>query len=154
MPRLSRVTVALFLGACLLSATHGWMRLAELWGYSLPPSVTHLLLRPALERREAVRAEVDAALERRRRAEELATAVVQERLTLREGAARLRDLYRSAPDFPWQAVERRFPGASDEECCCRLLIGEVASLEGPQREHARAVALRLEAELEGDLRRS
>jgi hypothetical protein len=112
-----------------------------------------LLLGDALERRAEVQADLAATLERRRRAEELATAVVEGRLTLREGAARLRDMYRAAPDFPWQAVERRFPAATDEERCCRLLIGEVRSLEGPQRERARAVATRLEGELEADLRR-
>jgi hypothetical protein len=151
VPRLSRSTVALLLVLALLSGLDGWLRLAERSGCSAPPALSRLLLREALERQTAVRADVAAALERRRRVEELARAVAQGRLTLREGAARLREVYR-VPGFPWQAVERRFPGASEEECCCRLLIGEVRSLEGLDREQARAAAPRLEAELESALR--
>ena len=72
-------------------------------------------------------------------------------MSLREGAAHLREVCRE-PGFPWQAVERQFSGASEEECCCRLLIGEVRSLQGPDRERARAAARRLEGELEAALR--
>jgi hypothetical protein len=153
MLRLSRPTIALFLGVALLNALHGWALVAEQAGYTAPPAVSRLLLRDVLERRAAVLANLDGARGRQRGAQELAAAVAQGRLTLYEGAARLRDLYRGAPDFPWQAVERRFPGASDEERCCRLLLGEIRSLEGPDREQAQAVALRLEAELEDELRR-
>ena len=39
-----------------------------------------------------------------------------------------------------------------EQFYIRLLIGEVRTLEGPVREQARAVAGRLEAELESELR--
>jgi len=153
MPRLSRSTVALFLGASLLNALYGWLSVAEQVGYSPPPLVSRLLLREPLERQATVRAELAATLERHRRTEELARAVMQGRLPLREGAARLRDLYRAAPDFPWVTVERRFPDASDEERCCRLLIDEVRALGGPERERAQLVDLRLEAELERELRR-
>ena len=149
MPRQSQSTAALLLGLGLLTALDGWLRVAEGAGYSLPPALTRPFLRDALDRRAAVRADLDATLERSRRIEELARAVMQDRLTPREGAARLRDLYRAAPEFLWETVGRRFPGASEEECCCRLLIAHLRSLEGPDRERARATARRLEAELEG-----
>ena len=151
MPQLSRSTAALLLVLALLNGLDGWLRLADWAGYSAPPALSRLLLRDALERQATVRADVAAALERRRRVEELAQAVAGGRLTLREGAAQLREVYR-VPGFPWQTVQWQFPGASEEECCCRLLIGEVRSLQGPDRERARAAARRLEGELEAALR--
>ncbi len=56
MPRLSRSTVALFLGASLLNALYGWLSVAEQVGYSPPPLVSRLLLREPLERQATVRA--------------------------------------------------------------------------------------------------
>jgi len=146
MLRLSHSTVALILGLGLLVALDGWRRVAERAGYSLPPALSRPLLREALAEQAAVRGQLAATLERERRFEELARAVMEGRLTLREAAVRLRDLYR-APDFPWETVARRFPGASDEECCCRLLIQALRSLQGPDRERAQTAASRLEAEL-------
>jgi hypothetical protein len=153
MLRFSRPTIALFLGVSLLNALHGWILVAEQAGCPTPPVIGRLLLRDALDRRAAVLTELDAARGRQRGAQELATAVAQDRLTLYEGAARLRELYRGAPDCLWQGVERRFPGASEEERLCRLLLGEIRSVEGPEREQAQAAAPRLEAELEDRLRR-
>jgi hypothetical protein len=146
MPRLSHSTVALILGLGLLVALDGWLRVAERAGYSLPPALGRPLLREALAEQAAVRGQLAATLERERRFEELARAVMDGHLTLREAAAQLRELYR-VPDFPWETVARRFPGASEEECCCRMLIQELRSLEGPDRERAQSVAYRLEAEL-------
>jgi hypothetical protein len=153
MPRLSQSTLALFFGAALLTAMHGWASVAEHAGYSISPAVSQLLLRGQLEQQAAVRSQVAATMERRRRTGELATEVVDGRLTLRDGAAQLRDLYRNSPDFPWVAVERKFPDASDDERCCRLLIGEVRALEGRDGERARVAAQRLEADLESELQR-
>jgi hypothetical protein len=152
MPRLSHSTIALFIIACLVTSLHGWLRVADLAGYSPPPAVSRLMLRDVLDRQQVLATEMEAARERRRRAKELATAVVEERLTLREGAARLGELYHAAADIPWVEVERRFPGASEEECCCRLLIGEVALL-GHERDQAREAARRLEDQLASELRR-
>ena len=153
MLRLSRSTAALFLMAALLQALHDWWRVAERLGYLPPPAVTRLLQREPLRQRAAVLADLEAARDRCRVGRDLAVAVVDGRLTLWEGAARLRDTYRGARDFPWEPVERRFPASSDEERCCRLLIELVRSLEGPVRERARATAPRLEAQLEEELRR-
>jgi len=149
MPRLSQSTVALILGLGLLVGLDGWLRVAERAGYTPPPALSRPLLREALDRRAVMETNLAAVLERQRLAEDVARAVMQERLTLREGAVRLRDVYRAAPNFPWDTVARKFPGASEEECCCRLLIGQLKSMEGPDREQARAAASRLEAELEG-----
>jgi hypothetical protein len=149
MPHFSRSTLALFLTAALMSALQGWLRLAEHTGHSPAPALSRLMLRESVERQAAMQGRVAVTMERRRQARELAGEVAEGRLELREGAARLRELYRGAPDFPWVAVERRFPDASDEERCCRLLIGEVEALEGRDGERARAAVRRLEADLEG-----
>jgi hypothetical protein len=149
MLRSSAWGIALLVGAGLVSATHSWVGLAERAGVGPPSALSRVVLRKPLERETAVRARLAAALDRRRRAEELAVAVVEGRLTLHEGASALHEMYRAAPDFPWHTVRWRFPGASDEECACRLLITELRALGGPGRERARAVALRLEAELDG-----
>jgi hypothetical protein len=151
MPQFSRSTLALFLTAALITGLHGWLRLAERTGFSPAPVFDRVMLCDSLERQAAVRGRVAVTMERRRQAQELAEEVAEGRLGLREGAARLRELYQAAPDFPWVAVERRFPGASDEERCCRLLIGEVKALEERDGERARAAALRLEADLDGEL---
>ena len=152
MPRHSQSTFALVIGLGLLIAADGWLRVADRAGYSLPPGLSRAFLREALERQTAVRADMAATVERGRRTHELAMAVMQGRLTLHEGAARLREVYAAPPRFPWEMVHRQFPGASDEECCCRLLIGQLRSLEGPDRERAHAVATRLEVELNSELR--
>ncbi len=152
MAQFSRLTIGLFLSVLLLGALSDWLRLAEQAGFSGPGALRRLVLREALNDQASVRAELASTQERRRQTEELTLATLNGRVTLHEGAAQLRDLYRAAPRFPWATVVRRFPGASDEECCCRLLISEVRSLEGPQREQAQAVALRLETELEDELR--
>jgi hypothetical protein len=153
MPHLSRSTVQLFLAASLLQALDGWALVAERAGYSAPPAVGGLFLHDALQRQAEKLAEVDALRERRRRVHELATAVADGRLTLYEAAARLRATYQAVPGFFWEGAQRRFPGASDEECSCRLMIREVRNLQGPRRERAQAVATRLEAELDEVLRR-
>jgi hypothetical protein len=151
MPHFSRSTVALFLTAALVTALHGWLRVAEQTGHSSAPVVGPLLLREPLRRQAEVRRRLAEQRERRGRARELAVAAAEGRLTLWEAAARLRELYRAAPDFPWVAVEMKFPDASDEERCCRLLITEVRSLEDPDGERART-ARRLEDDLESALR--
>jgi hypothetical protein len=147
MPRLSRPTASLILAAALLSALDGWSRVAQLAGVS-PQAAARPFLRPAEERRAALDADLAATEARRQRTKELAADVAEGRLELTEAAARLREMYRAVPDFPWQTVRRRFPGASDEECCCRLMMAEVEALLGPDSERARAVAPRLEAQLQ------
>jgi hypothetical protein len=153
MLHVSRSTRALFLVLALLVALHGWLRMAEQGRYSPPPVVTRFLLWEPLRQREAVLADLEAARELCRITNELAMAVADGRLTLWEGAARLRDTYRAASNLPWAHIERRFPGMSDEERCCRLLIGEVRALGGPVRERAQAVAAHLEAQLDKELER-
>src|SRR5262249_25611948 len=91
---------------------------------------------------------------RRRQLDEVVIAATAGRMSLLEGAARLRELYRGEPDTVWERVCARFPDATDDERYCRLLIAEVASLErGPGPERKLTVAPRLEAELQERLRR-
>jgi hypothetical protein len=153
MLRASTSTTILLLLLVVLPALDGWRQVANWAGAAAPPCVSRVLLRPALEQQTAVRARLAATLERRRRAEELAMAVVEERMTLEEAATRLGKMYRAAPDFPWHTVQQTFPRASDQECSCRLLIAEVRALGGPDREHLQAIAFRLEEELEYRLER-
>jgi hypothetical protein len=83
---------------------------------------------------------------RRRIARDLAAG----RLTLLEAAEHFRDLNLTHPDFHWGQFRHQFPGSSDDERHCRQVLKFVA-LEGePGRAAARE---RLEAELEGHLRR-
>src|SRR5947207_1352628 len=99
MRRLSHSAVALILGLALLNAVDGWRRVAERAGLAAPSVVSRPLLSDALARQARVKARLAATLERRQRAEELATGVLEGRLTMREGAAGLREMYRAAPDF-------------------------------------------------------
>jgi hypothetical protein len=84
---------------------------------------------------------------RRRVAQDLAAG----RLTLLEAAEHFRDLNGSYPGFNWYQFRRHFPGSSDDERHCRQVIQFVAleTETGP----AAVARQRLEAELEGHLRR-
>jgi hypothetical protein len=144
----SRSTVALCLVAALVTALQGWVQIADRAGIAPPPILGRLFLRTELENYEAGRQRVTDTTERRRRAQDLAGDVAEGRVTLHDGAGRLRELFRTTPDFPWAAVERKYPGISDEERCCRLLIAEVARLPDRDPEQARAAVRRLEADLE------
>jgi hypothetical protein len=73
------------------------------------------------------------------------------RLTLLEAAEHFRDLNGSYPGFSWYQFRHHFPGSSDDERHCRQVIQFVAleTETGP----AAVARKRLEAELEGHLRR-
>ena len=73
------------------------------------------------------------------------------RLTLLEAAEHFRDLNGSYPGFNWYQFRRHFPGSSDDERHCRQVIKFVALESPPGR--AASARQRLEAELEGHLRR-
>ncbi len=152
MAHSSRSTVALCLIAALATALHGWLQVAERAGYSPAPVLERVFCHGELERFETGQQRVAATVERHRRTEELATDVADGRIPLREGAARLRELFRATPDFPWHAVERKYPGISDEERCCRLLIAEVGKLEHRNPEQAQAAMDRLEADYSREFR--
>jgi hypothetical protein len=75
--------------------------------------------------------------------------LVARRLTLREAAARFRDLAQDTPDYPWYLLRASFPGPTDDERFCHQVIRHVQSYVSVVRpdEEAEVVA-RLEAELE------
>jgi hypothetical protein len=81
---------------------------------------------PAEQRREEDLNRHRAVLRRRA---EVKTGLVRDvadgRLTLLEAAARLRELDRATPDFPWEVFRLGRPGMSDEERHCRELIGHL-----------------------------
>jgi hypothetical protein len=87
--------------------------------------------------------------ERRAVARDLAAG----RLMLLEAAARVRDLDRADPAFPWEAFRLRTPGATDDERHCREVIASIENLlpaDSPERE---AALRRCAAELQEHLAR-
>jgi len=74
------------------------------------------------------------------------------RLTLRQAAARFRDLKREPPDY-WQTYRLVEPACLGAEEQCRQVIDWTATLVGPQTPKAVALRARLEEELEGHRRR-
>jgi hypothetical protein len=154
MPRLSYMTVSLCILAALLSALALWENATG--GLSSSPLAELLVpsLREAREQRMKLSAAVAAEMARRRQIDQVVLATAAERLSLLEGAGRLRELYRDEPECLWVMVCRRFPNVSDEERYCRLLIGEVVSfLTECDPKQALPAGRRLEAELGEHLRR-
>src|SRR5205823_6020898 len=106
MYRLSRPTFVVLIAAGLLFALSGWEHLAD--GLGLGPAPSHLLTGPLLheakQARRALDADMAVTMAREQRVRELAQELAEERLTLAEAAARLGDVYRAVPDFPWHPV--------------------------------------------------
>jgi hypothetical protein len=109
-----------------------------------------------MQQAEADAAELDRQSEetlRRLVAREDAVRAVQGgRLTLWQAAARFRDLDATAPASARRVAARRFPGISEDERCCRLVIAWLAAAEEKQPGGGTGLARRLTAELEGALR--
>lgn len=88
----------------------------------------------------------------------VARELVAERLTLREAAARFRDLDRDAPEIYWRGFPYLYPGRSEAERYCRQVIdcveGELGlTVEGGSRAQpgVAAIAARLRQELDQHL---
>jgi hypothetical protein len=92
--------------------------------------------------------EVAAVVRRLHEKQALAREVADGRLTLRDAAARYRELDEAAPGFHWEEFRRKYPGASDEERHCREVISFVRGLPD-RKDGEEAVAARLESELQG-----
>ncbi len=153
MPRPSYPILCVCAVAALLSALAAWENATG--GLSNGPLCDLLFpnVRDAKDRRRQIEAEVAAEQARRRQLDELTRAVEAGRVSLLEGAGRLRELYRGEPPSVWFNVCRRFPNASDEERYCRLLIGEVeAHAQVADRARAPALVAGLEAELREHIR--
>jgi hypothetical protein len=82
-----------------------------------------------------------------------AQEVMEGRLTLWQAAALFRVLEADEQALNRRIRARRYPAATDEERCCREVIGWVAAKEEKQPEGGQGVARRLTAELEDALRR-
>jgi hypothetical protein len=154
MPQPSRLIVCLGLGAALLSALSGWDRLEdERWSGRLSGLAAGRLSPRLMRRQRELDARPAPLVERARRADEVAGEAAAGRLSLLDGAARLRDLYRAAPDFAWDRFREYLPAASDDERFCRLLIEHVRGLSRSDGDPAGAAAARLAAELQSRLAR-
>jgi hypothetical protein len=80
--------------------------------------------------------------------EELTVAVAEGRVSLVDGAERLRGICCEIPTFSWGRFREVTPGATDEERWRRALIARVAYRLKGDEERARMVVARLGAELE------
>ncbi len=153
MLRLSRPTTSLLTAAALLSALTAWDGCAEQWDVSPLSRLGSLSVPQLREDQEKLAAQQAEVTERTRRLQEVTDAVVAGRLSLLDAAARVRDIQSASPYFPWDRFRASYPGATDDERFCRMVIGMVYAPElkdGPQRV---ALAARLTAELEEHLRR-
>jgi hypothetical protein len=83
----------------------------------------------------------------------LAGEVIEGRLSLVEAAARYRDLDAQPPTFRWRELREVYPGASDDECHCRTVIGNVRARLLYRPGGDPALVGRLETELQDLLRR-
>jgi len=153
MLRLSRLTVVLLVGAALLSAVSEWDRLTE--GNDASPlyCVGSWFVPRLTEDRQDLDVRMGALVARSQQMDHLAGEVAAGRMALLDGAARLRDVCRAAPDFPWERFREGYRGDSDDERFCRMLIGRVVGVLWNDQDHALAVGARLEAELDVYLKR-
>ncbi len=94
--------------------------------------------------------ETGAALRRR---SEVMDAVIEGRCPLPEAAAHFLELNQGLSCFRWEDFRRFYPGATDEERCCRQVIRHVACRLEDRPDRGAAVVRRLEAELEEYQRR-
>ena len=106
MLRLSRSTMRLAVSTALLSALAGWDRLAERRGTSALSSLGSRSVPRATDERRELDARMELTLARSRRIDEVAGEVAAGRLSLLDGAARLRDIHRAAPHFAFEFVAR------------------------------------------------
>jgi hypothetical protein len=154
MPRPSYPIVCFCAAVALLSALAAWE--GAVGGLSNGPMADLLFpsLREAKQQRRQLDADYLAEQVRWQQRMELIKATAAGRVSLLDGAGRLRELYRAEPESVWINVRRRFPNASDEERYCRLLIGDVESyLRMGDPAKARSVVARLQDELQEHIRR-
>ncbi len=132
--------------ACLRSGprTAGWAAAAD-----------DPVLERERQRRRRLQAEQNACHRLRGLKNRVAAGLIAGRLTLRQATAQYHDLCRQAPHYAhlMDFLRQSYPAASDDERLCRHLIDYIRYLSpGPDGAEA-AAARRLEAQLEGSLRR-
>ena len=153
MLRLSRSTVGLAVLAAMLSALSAWDYQAGRPDDSPLSRVAGPLLGPEREQARAADVACARAVDRSRQLEELSREVAAGRLSLLEGAARVRDIRLADPSVKVSHLRDTWPGASDDERYCRLTIAWVEGLPWTDRNQGRAVVARLRAELDDHVRR-
>jgi hypothetical protein len=149
MPRFSRPTVCLIIVAGLFTALHAWHRISDEMASDRLFYVAACWSSPELMReRKELNARTAVDHIRWQRADEIAHAVAEGRMSLLDGAAQLRDMYRAEPRFSWGRFRECYPGATDDERFCRVLILRVRNLHAEDEDESQALAARLEAELQ------
>jgi hypothetical protein len=74
--------------------------------------------------------------------------LLDERLTLRQAAARFQELNEACPAYDWERFRENFPGRTYEERHCRQVLTAVRPYLDSDRSAARDRLARLETELE------
>jgi hypothetical protein len=74
--------------------------------------------------------------------------VLNNRMTLREAAARFQALNAACPEYDWDEFRRIFPGKTDEERHCRQVLVSVRLKVEGDRSRGTILLDRLEAELQ------
>ncbi len=152
MPRLSYPTICFLGAATLLSGALAWINLDR---SLVDPSGSGIPVPPLGElkaKRKALQTAMTVELARQQHIARLAAGVAAGRLPLLQGASTMRHLYQSAPDSVWRGIRARFPGASEEECFCRLMIEQALEAVRADHDQAQAVGKRLQDELDEHLR--
>jgi hypothetical protein len=110
-------------------------------------AAVHRQLLEEFERDEDLQAYLAAVVVSYQAKKEVAGALGEGRLSLRQAALRFREIDRQRLGFSWEAFRRLYPGATDDESHCWETIH--AAKEALYKEPARAAALvsRLNAEL-------
>jgi len=147
MMRLSRPIIGLFALAALLSVANLWEGCAD--GERTAPLTA--VGEWAEARAGTKQSNWDAEVKTRRaateRLEKLTLDVADGRVSLVDGAARLREEFLAKRTFPWKRFRETTPGDTDEERFCRNLIDRIALRLRDEPERVRAVVAHLEAEL-------
>jgi hypothetical protein len=121
------------------------------WSADMAMEVSRVV--DARRERHELEHQLDAMYSAREAKKEVVNAMIEERLTLREAAARFQDLNtRQMSGAWWMAFRRRFAGSSDEERHCREVIHFTRCLMAdlPAEESA-TVSQRLEIEMQEQL---
>lgn len=143
-------SMALGVGLLVLLAAHSMCgRLEDQTLLVSHPSGVENEIEEANRRRAALDAQDQAVLERIAARYRIVDALLEGRLTLRQAAARFRQLNPSSAEAPWLPVT--YPARSEEERCCRQVMVYARHVLRNRPEEAQRILPRLEAELQAYL---
>src|SRR5262249_28652477 len=154
MPRNPLLTVSL--GACFAVLAAVWVHPdTRTPGRDSPDPWGLEAFDPGLQRERRRRAEIegerDAVFQCREAKIAVVFRVAAGRVSLREAAARFRDINASRRNFPWDRFREAHPGATDDERHCREVIRWVRWWVEEEQGSGRSLSRRLEAELKEHL---